>query len=145
MCHLAYMPIVDSVYKREVGDNFVKATTCVTLVTCITKVEHSSPYQRISHIGGHGWRFTHEEAIQGIQNEQYVFYILLKGEKTVELTIGLYEDIIYLKTAVDGAHPNHLLRLPECSEKPIAVLKKKSGDEGNAETSNKSKDNTCSL
>jgi hypothetical protein len=139
------MSFVNPVDKREVGNNSVKATTCVTLVTCITKVEHSSPYQQISHIGGHGWRFTQEEAIQGILNEQYVFYILLKGEKTVELTIGLYEDILYLKTAVDGAHPNHLLRLPECSEKPITVLKTTSGDDGNFEIFNKSKHNACLL
>jgi Protein of unknown function (DUF3892) len=101
----------------------MKATTCVMLVTCITKTEHSSPYQRISHIGGHGWKFTQEQAVQGILNEQYIFYVL-KGDKAVELTVGLYEDIVYLKTAADGARPNHLLRLPECVDEPIAILQK---------------------
>lgn len=99
----------------------MKATTCVTLVTCITKTEHASPYQRISHIGGNGWRFTQEQAVQGILSEQYLFY-MLKGPKTVELTIGLYEDIVYLKTTADGPHPNHLLRLPECAHEPIAIV-----------------------
>jgi hypothetical protein len=98
----------------------MKATTCVTLVTCITKTEHASPYQRISHIAGTGWRFTQEQAIQGIMNEQYLFYIV-KGEKAVKLTIGLYEDIVYLKTAADGLRPNHLLRLPECTSEPVAI------------------------
>jgi hypothetical protein len=106
----------------------MKATTCVTVVTCITKTEHASPYQRISHIGGNGWRFTQEQAIQGILNEQYLFYIL-KGEKAVELTIGLYEDIVYLKTAADGAHPNHLLRLPECASEPVAIVQKTPEDD----------------
>jgi Protein of unknown function (DUF3892) len=105
----------------------MKATTCVTLVTCITKAEHTSPYRRISHVGGNGWRFTQEQAVQGILNEQYLFYIL-KGGKTVELTIGLYEDIVYLKTAADGPHPNHLLRLPECASEPIATVQKMPGD-----------------
>jgi 1,2-phenylacetyl-CoA epoxidase catalytic subunit len=91
-------------------------------------MEHASPYQRISHIGGHGWRFTQEQAIQGILNEQYLFYIRI-GEKAVELTIGQYEDIVYLKTAADGAHLNHLLRLPECACEPIAFLQKMSGDD----------------
>jgi hypothetical protein len=106
----------------------MKATTCVTLVTCITKTEHASPYQRISHIGGNGWRFTQEQAVQGILNEQYLFY-MLKGAKNIELTIGLYEDIIYLKTAADGPHPNHLLRLPECAHEPIAVVHKMPDDD----------------
>jgi hypothetical protein len=101
----------------------MKDTTCVTVVTCITKTEHSSPYQRISHIGGHGWKFTQEQAIQGILNEQYIFYVL-RGNKCIELTVGLYEDIIYLKTSADGAHPNHLLRLPECVDEPIATWQK---------------------
>jgi Protein of unknown function (DUF3892) len=101
----------------------MKATTCVTLVTCITQTEHTSPYQRISHIGGTGWRFTQEQAVQGILNEQYVFYIL-KGGKAVALTIGLYEDIAYLKTAADGPQPNYLLRLPKCADEPINILKK---------------------
>jgi Protein of unknown function (DUF3892) len=99
----------------------MKATTCVTLVTCITKTEHASPYQRISHIGGNGWRFTQEQAVQGILSEQYLFY-MLKGTKNIELTIGLYEDIVYLKTTADGHHPNHLLRLPECAYEPIAIV-----------------------
>ncbi len=112
--------------QEEISSTPMKATTCVTLVTCITKAEHSSPYQRISHIGGRGWKFTQEQAIQGILSEQYIFYIL-KGDKAVELTVGLYEDIVYLKTAADGAHPNHLLRLPECVSEPIAIVQKTPG------------------
>ena len=100
-----------------------KATTCVTLVTGITKTEHPSPYQRISHISGTGWRFTQEEAVQGILNEQYLFYIL-KGDKALEVTVGLYEDIVYLKTAADGPRPKHLLRLPEWVDKSIAIVQK---------------------
>ncbi len=121
----------------------MKTTTCVTLVTCITKAEHSSPYQRISHIGGRGWKFTQEQAIQGILNEQYLFYIL-KGEKTIELTVGLYEDIVYLKTAADGAHPNHLLRLPECvPEEPIAIVQKVPGDDEVLASSHNFKRHKC--
>ena len=101
----------------------MKATTCVALVTCITKTGQVSPYQRISHIGGTGWRFTQEEAIQGILNEQYLFYIL-EGEKAVRLTIGLHKDVVYLKTIADGPHPNHLISLPECTSEFIGITQK---------------------
>jgi hypothetical protein len=94
-----------------------KASTCVALVTCITETEHPTPYRQISHIGGTGWRFTQEQAVQGILNEQYVFYILERG-KAIVLTIGLYKDIAYLTTAIKS-HQDHLLHLPKCADESL--------------------------
>jgi hypothetical protein len=91
----------------------------VMQIQCIKKSNRPDPHERITHIGGvypNGvpWKFTQEEAIQGIEAKQYAFYASVQGKSVwVVVAISRYGHK-YLKTEADGEHPNNLLNLPEC-------------------------------
>jgi hypothetical protein len=88
-------------------------------VTCINKRgDHYDAHQRISHIGGYKndrsrWKLTEEEAIKGMENRTYEFYVNVNGV-SVDVIIATHANRKYLKTATDGYAPNNLLNLPEC-------------------------------
>jgi hypothetical protein len=90
----------------------MKATICRAQVTSITKTDKPNPHERISHIGGLGWRFTHEQAIQGILNCQYSFFVLIEG-RPLDIIIASHQGNMYLKTPIDMDQPKYLLHIPE--------------------------------
>lgn len=89
-------------------------------VLCIKKADRHNPYERITHIGGKNgngtsWRLSQPEAIQGIENGKWAFYVM-RGGSTVDVIVAISQyGHKYLKTAADGEQPNNLLSLPECS------------------------------
>ena len=88
-------------------------------VKCINKSDRYNPHERILSIGGLNpsgsrWKLSQEEAIQGIEEGKWSFYVL-QGGKRVDVVIATSAyGHKYLKTVADGEHPNNLLSLPEC-------------------------------
>ena len=88
-------------------------------ITCIKKMELYNPNERITHIGGLNpnnkkWQLTQEEAIKGIEDGKWEFYVRAGGH-TVEVIVAVSRfGNKYLKTESDGDSPDNLLSLPQC-------------------------------
>jgi len=87
-------------------------------ISCINKTPRTDPHLRISHVGGLSdvgsrWKLTEDEAITGIEDGRYAFYVSQSGH-TVSVIIATHQGHKYLKTANDHIQPDNLLSLPEC-------------------------------
>jgi len=83
-------------------------------ITCINKDDRQNPYERITHVGGKGWKLTQQEAIRAIESRQLSFYVS-SGGRSVDVIVAISQHgNKYLKTKADGDEPNNLLSLPEC-------------------------------
>ena len=88
-------------------------------VLCIHKTDQTNPHERITHIGGRNddgtaWKITQEEAIAGIENGKWCFYVS-RGGRTVDVMVAVSRwNHKYIKTEADGEQPDNLLSLPEC-------------------------------
>ena len=86
-------------------------------ITCINKTNRSSPWERISRVGGNsggGWTLTLDDAIGKIERGEWSFYVSVGG-KSVWVIVAANSGHKYLKTQSDGDHPNNPLSLPECA------------------------------
>lgn len=85
-------------------------------ITCIGKSDSPDPAHRISflHGGGpeHRWTVSQEDAIRGIERNDWEFYIYQQG-KIVNVVVAEREGEKYLKAACDAEQPDSLLTLPE--------------------------------
>ncbi len=82
-------------------------------ISCINKRSHGSPHERISHVGGAGWKTTEDDAIRSILNGTETYYVSVNGQ-AVDVVVASHNNRRYLKTKNDGYEPNNLLSLPEC-------------------------------
>jgi hypothetical protein len=88
-------------------------------VLCIRKTDRTNPHERITHIGGRNddgtaWKITQDDAITGIENGKWTFYVS-RGGRTVSVIVSTSRfGHKYLKTENDGEQPDNLLSLPEC-------------------------------
>jgi hypothetical protein len=88
-------------------------------VECINKYPRQDPHRHITHIGGTNpggdrWKLTEEEAIAGMREGKWDFYVHV-GTHTVRVIIARAQSgRDYLKTEADGYRPDNLLSLPEC-------------------------------
>jgi Protein of unknown function (DUF3892) len=83
-------------------------------VTCVARRATRKVFERISHIGGNGWRMTEEEVIDCIESGQQAFYIF-HPNAPIWLVVGVCDGRQYLKGKNDGLRPDQLLALPQCS------------------------------
>lgn len=84
-----------------------------TQITCIRKVDRTSAYERITHVGGAGWRKTSDEVITEIDTGRQSYYVSVGGNRTAVVT-ATRNGRKYLRTDADGDEPNNLLSLPTC-------------------------------
>lgn len=82
-------------------------------ITCINKNDRDSKYERITHVGGAGWKLTLQAAISNIESGSESYYVS-QGGKDVDVVVATKNGTKYLKTEADGDEPNNLLSLPEC-------------------------------
>jgi hypothetical protein len=88
-------------------------------IHCVNKSNRTSHYERILSIGGINpdgkhWKMSEADAIGGIKNGSYTFYVN-RGGSSVDVIIAMSQyGHEYLKTVADGEQPNNLLSLPEC-------------------------------
>ncbi|MFZ1220112.1 MAG: DUF3892 domain-containing protein [Chthoniobacterales bacterium] len=88
-------------------------------IRCINRTDRYNPHERISHVGGVNadgtrWKLTQPDAIIGIENGKWAFYVSQQG-RTVDVIVATSAyGHKYLKTVADGAQPDNLLSLPEC-------------------------------
>jgi len=88
-------------------------------IRCINKNPRNDAHKRINNVGGvnpdgRHWRLTDDQAIQGIKDDRWSFYVSVNG-RTVDVIIATSQyGSEYLKTTADGVEPNNLLSLPEC-------------------------------
>jgi hypothetical protein len=82
-------------------------------ITCINKNNRESAHERITHVGGAGWRVTQQAAISDIESGRESYYVNQNGER-VEVIVATRNGVKYLKTKADSAETNNLLSLPEC-------------------------------
>jgi hypothetical protein len=88
-------------------------------VECVNKTNRTDPHERIHNIGGRNpdgnrWRLAEAEAIAGIEEGKWSFYVERPIGHTVEVIIATRQSKKYLKTTADGQQPDNLLALPEC-------------------------------
>lgn len=87
-------------------------------ITCINKIDHHDPYERIQNVGGTensvSWRMSVSKAIEAIDNKQYSFFVDVDG-KEVEVIVVKRNGGRYLRTAPDDETKNNLLYLRDCS------------------------------
>ena len=88
-------------------------------IKCINKSDRMNAHERILNIGGVNgdggrWRLTQTQAIEGIENGTYSFFVT-KGGSSVNVIVAKSQyGNKYIKTTADGEQPNNLLSLPEC-------------------------------
>ena len=85
-----------------------------TEITCINKSDRYDPHERITHVGGDGWRITQESAIVHIESGAYEFYVHAGGRTVNVIVAESRWGNKYIKTTADGEQPDNLLSLPEC-------------------------------
>lgn len=82
-------------------------------IRCNNKNNRDSKYERITHVGGAGWKMTQQPAISDIERGRESFYVSKDGKK-VNVVVAIRNGNKYLKTEADDSEPNNLLSLPEC-------------------------------
>ena len=85
-------------------------------ITCVTKPDRNSAHDRITHVGGGGWKWPAENVVARIEAGTNTFFVIdAAGHRS---NVGVVDPgngrRKYLQTYADGDWNNNLLALPEC-------------------------------
>jgi|GEM_PF-2411801 hypothetical protein len=87
-------------------------------VTCVSKTDHTEPYDRIRSLGGGTgpyWEISHARAIDLVEHDRLRFYTCTpQGERLYLVVVTSRDGYKYIKTVADEVVPGHLLELPDC-------------------------------
>ena len=88
-------------------------------IKCINKTDRYNAHERIKFIGGLNpdgtrWKLSQEDAITGIDNHTWEFYVNKNGHIVNVKVEKSAAGNKYIKTEKDGDQPDNLLSLPEC-------------------------------
>jgi hypothetical protein len=88
-------------------------------VTCVTKPNHDSPHEDITHLGGPNWKWTRSAVIASIDTGSNTFHVIdAAGDRS---EIGVVDPggrrPRFVRAHANGELNNHLLALPECPMK----------------------------
>lgn len=88
-------------------------------ISCITKSDRPNIHERILQIGGQNpngtpWRLSLQQAVAGIQNGSWDFYVSVNGRTADAIVAVGPSGQNYLRTTADSQTQNNLLSLPEC-------------------------------
>ena len=94
-------------------------------IECVNKADRYNPHKHILNIGGRnadgtGWKLSEADAIQGIKDGKWSFYVSVNGRSVPVLIARSSYGNEYLKTADDDYRPDNLLSLPECPRTAIS-------------------------
>lgn len=82
-------------------------------IKCINKDDRFSPHERIQAVGGDGWKWPLDKAIQAALSKAVSFFVTQNGRQ-VAVDVAYHLGRPYLKTVPDSVFDNNLLYLPEC-------------------------------
>jgi hypothetical protein len=89
--------------------------TDVVMINCINKSNRPGAHERIRSIGGGTrWKLSLADAIAGIEQGKWSFYVTMNGRSVSVVIAKSTDGRKYLKTLADGEQPDNLLSLPEC-------------------------------
>ena len=85
-------------------------------ITCVTKPDRNSTEDRITHVGGSGWKWSTEAVVASIEAGTNTFFVMdAAGHRS---DVGVVDPgngrRKHLRTYADGDWNNNLLALPEC-------------------------------
>jgi len=90
-------------------------------IKCINKSDRYNIHERILSIGGidtegKRWKLSLADAIVGIENNKWAFYVNNSyGQKVNVIIAKTATGNKYLRTEADTTEKNNLLELPECN------------------------------
>ena len=113
-------------------------------VTCVSKTDHTEPYDRIRSLGGGTgpfWEISHARAIDLVEHDRLRFFTCTpQGERLYLVVVTSGNGHKYIKTVADEVVPGHLLELPDCPGRlagtaALRRLQDESGQDGAGPTS----------
>lgn len=82
-------------------------------ITCINKLPRNSTHEGITHLGGHGWKWTRQQVVESINAKTNTFFTLVGGSRA-DVGVVNGPTSAYVRTYANGTWNDNLLSLPEC-------------------------------
>jgi hypothetical protein len=87
-------------------------------IHCVIRSDRLNHHQRIRCVAGVNpdgarWKISHAAVVSAIETGRWKFYITVGG-RNIDVVVAVSKyGVKYIKTPLDGLHPDSLLALPE--------------------------------